>query len=825
MSSNGRPCVYNVPMALDPEQLRTYGLEPVLAWDRNRSHVKQSREYVLGPMPPMSFMQEFLPLVSSERHGLLSARNAFAAVPRCAETPAQIYEPLAAALNKRTKHKARCPGFTFEKTIERSKRPERLGYAKPHISCFAAENLDNVQRANKNSRIEFGYAELFIQVATSPPIDYFVDPEPYSDVKTLIAHQFTRTFDDPEAYDLAERAWGLHIAFATEVFARQHRTFLFTVSVFGTFARLYRWDRSGCIISAAFDIHEHSDIFSEFFWRFSQLSDAERGHDLTVQMSTETEETLFRDTVRAYVALQLEASGEELDKALSVHYQPGHVTKVAVHPVGAEGRETRDLLVSRPVVSPLHLDGRCTRGFWAVDVKTAKVMFLKDTWRTPSQSETEGDVVGRLNELGVRNIPTVPYHGDVVDDIVPTPASTEPGFQETRTNLYITEPWSRCIDGKDVYVSKRRHYRLVMGTVGYSIKTLRGTEELLYSTYDVFLAMKDAFEKGSRLHRDLSVGNIILVKEPDRPIRRGYLIDWDASDAVDETGVASNGGRVGTWLFMSIRLLDGRDADIKHTFADDMESLLYVVFHCALCYLPHSLSDRDLTTIHFEFFERVIRLRGLVGGGSVKLGNALDRAITKEITWGSASFAEWLNTVMDYHHPPSTSLYAYNDKWNAATLEAFWSQFLETHELERDNRVVHHISKTSRYDRNSPDTPTPPLPSPTPDPKRGRAESRPDFEDAREVKKGRVADEAAAPSPAKAVAPAEPNPLREPGSPSSRRSGREHPPDPSTSTPRRSERIRNRQSKASPAAPTAPRALKVASRRAARGRTRTNSRK
>ncbi|KAJ3013509.1 hypothetical protein NUW54_g1573 [Trametes sanguinea] len=734
-------CVYNVPMAHDLDLPRTYGLEPVLAWDRNRTHVKQSREYVLGPMPPASFIEEFLPVVSSDRDSLLSSRKAFAAVPRCADTPAHVYEPLASALNRCTKYKARCPGYAFEKTIERSRRPERLGYAKPHICCFTSENVDVVRRADKVSRIEFGYAELFIQVAASPLTDYFVDPEPYTDIPTLIAHQFTRTFDDDEAYDEAERAWGLHIAFATEVFARQHRTFLFTVSVFGTFARLYRWDRSGCVVSAAFDIHEHSDIFSEFFWRFSQLSDAERGHYLTVKMSTETEETLFGETVRAYVALQFEASGEELDKALSAHYQPGHVTKVAVHPVGAGGRETRDLLVSRPVVSPLHLDGRCTRGFWAVDVKTAKVMFLKDTWRTPSQSETEGDVVGRLNVLGVRNIPTVAYNGDVVDDIVPAHASTEPAFQETRTNLYITEPWSRCIDGKDVYVSKRRHYRLVMGTVGYSIKTLRGTEELLYSTYDVFLAMKDAFEKGSRLHRDLSAGNIILVKEPDRPIRRGYLIDWDASDAVDETGVALNGGRVGTWLFMSIRLLDGRDADIKHTFPDDMESLLYVVFHRALCYLPHSLSDRDLTTIHFEFFERVLRLRGLVGGGSAKLGNALDRGVTKEITWGSASFAEWLNTVMDYHHPPSTTLYAYNDKWNAATLEAFWSQFLETHELERDNRVVHRISKVSRYDRNSPDTPTPPLPSPTSEPKRGLAESSPDIEDARAVKRDRFGDE------------------------------------------------------------------------------------
>ena len=37
--------------------------------------------------------------------------------------------------------------------------------------------------------------------------------------------------------------------------------------------------------------------------------------------------------------------------------------------------------------------------------------------------------------------------------------------------------------------------------------------------------MRGAFEKASLLHRDLSVDNIILVKEPDSAIRRGYLID------------------------------------------------------------------------------------------------------------------------------------------------------------------------------------------------------------------------------------------------------------------------------------------------------------
>ena len=56
--------------------------------------------------------------------------------------------------------------------------------------------------------------------------------------------------------------------------------------------------------------------------------------------------------------------------------------------------------------------------------------------------------------------------------------------------------------------------------------------------------MRDSLEKGSRLHRDISVGNIILVQEPGSPIRKGYLIDWEMSCRIDESGDATESGRV-----------------------------------------------------------------------------------------------------------------------------------------------------------------------------------------------------------------------------------------------------------------------------------------
>ena len=44
----------------------------------------------------------------------------------------------------------------------------------------------------------------------------------------------------------------------------------------------------------------------------------------------------------------------------------------------------RRFIVSRPMVTPLYLTGRATRGFWAVDESNDQLVFLKDTWRSSS---------------------------------------------------------------------------------------------------------------------------------------------------------------------------------------------------------------------------------------------------------------------------------------------------------------------------------------------------------------------------------------------------------------------------------------------------------
>lgn len=296
---------------------------------------------------------------------------------------------------------------------------------KPHICCFRQNNVGIVESAEYSSRAELGYAELFIEVKPDPSHDYFVDPLPTDEPSS---HEFLLSSDDEEVDKHRNRALGQHIAFATEIFARQHRSFAFSISFAGSLARFIRWDRAGCVVSEAFDVRTRPEILCEFLGRFAQTDDVGRGHDLTVEPASAEEEKLFRNAITEHVRFQLACDEEALEGAVSEHYQPGHVTAIYVLERGemaTKGTIAR-FLVSRPVASSTTPTGRGTRGWWGVQASTGKVIFLKDTWRISDGTYmTEGEVLLAMGNRGVRNIPSLVWHGDVpeyvpcaVDDFV-----------------------------------------------------------------------------------------------------------------------------------------------------------------------------------------------------------------------------------------------------------------------------------------------------------------------------------------------------------------------------------------------------------------------
>ncbi|KAI0330527.1 hypothetical protein GY45DRAFT_750263 [Cubamyces sp. BRFM 1775] len=683
-------CVYNIPMAYNDSHSHTRGLEPSDANARMRRHVRDSRSYTIGPMPVQSFIDEFLPpLPAGRMNVILSSRNAFKAVPSIAATPVEIFQPLIAALNKSTKHKSRAPGLFFQNASARSDHPHERGYMKPHICCYTLPHVDLVQCSPVSSRADLGYAELFFEVKADVSLDFFSDPPETATAEEIASHEFIAK--DPQTRARIDRSLGQHVAYVTEIMARQNRVFFFSVSMAGAWARLCRWDRSGMVVSRAFDIHRHPEFLCEFLSRFACASDELRGHDTTVEMSSAEEEALFKDAITEHVRMQLRLHHDALDKAIKEHYEPGHVMAMQVHAVDTVNRNRagriQRYLVSRPVTSPLYLTGRATRGYWAVSAETGQVVFLKDTWRLPD--EPEGSVMAGLCAVDVQNVPSVLAHGDVYSNPLEPGAKLSP--QLTMTDRYDEEEWVCRVRGKEVVVSTHIHYRLVLGKVGYTLKTFRGTDELLRATYDAFRAMRDALEKDARIHRDISPNNIILVREEEGAARKGYLVDWESSSRVDDKGFSLDRTRTGTWKFMSISVVDA--SPIPHTIRDDMESLLYVVLYCSLLHLPHDLNHPDdLRTFIQQFFDHSAVLEGILRGGDSKLTNAATRSWTSRVRFGNSDLQAWLNTVMDYHNPPFHLREELANRWtNPDYLDSFWSKFLEERTLPQDDRVDHKV--------------------------------------------------------------------------------------------------------------------------------------
>ncbi|KAH9932687.1 uncharacterized protein BXZ73DRAFT_101229 [Epithele typhae] len=638
--------VYNLPVSYD-------------AVDGPRKapqgHVLATIDAMVGPMPPARFLNRFLPQPAfSIPNHLLPSNDAFTHVPDMADSVAEIYEPLAAALNQRTEGGPRCPGFVFDITAARIAHPDRRRYMKPHICCYKEPNLEIVQAADKASRIDLGYAELFIDVSPDPLRDFFNNPPPDVRRSNYSLRSYHHVFTGQRRHEHVEDLFGQHIAHVVEVLARQSRTFLFTVAIHGSCARLLRWDRSGCVVSEAFDVRARPNVLCDFLWRFSQTSDAGRGHDTTVEYALPWEEVRFRDAVRLHILTQLDP-GEDLEEAVEQHYAPGQVFAARVlhqdHPASDE--HTRRFLFSRPVASSLALLGHGTRGCWAVDAATSEVAFLKDTWRNAYQHPP----VYLANEV-----------------------------QSTRTDELLGRhrPSWACapIDSQELKIAPqaRRHYRLVLGTVGRPFSTQRGTKELLHACHDVFTAMRDALARDRRLHRDISTGNIVLVQEPDSETRRGYLIDWELSSRVRADGRAEKSKSVGTAWFMakrlSIRLLV---QGYPHVLQDDMESLLYVVLHAALRWQPHDLpqgAPRERWNVFYKS----------------NLATAA-RDAAAGVRFDSDAVREWLDTMMAFHAPLPTHGAELRDKWtgDGQAVDDFWTDFLATRDLEPANRTEHEF--------------------------------------------------------------------------------------------------------------------------------------
>ncbi|TBU45832.1 hypothetical protein BD309DRAFT_682107 [Dichomitus squalens] len=156
---------WNVPVAhitMTETSGQTYGFALKTSEDRYIRLADEANRWILGPMPPMAFIDEFLSLDEVGVKGYMpSPAGAFDAVPTEGAKEEDFYEPLARAINAA----GRCPGFTFcdthlhEDTSDPSEG--KAGHVKPDVCGYANEHLDRIETpALKQARTRgTGYAE------------------------------------------------------------------------------------------------------------------------------------------------------------------------------------------------------------------------------------------------------------------------------------------------------------------------------------------------------------------------------------------------------------------------------------------------------------------------------------------------------------------------------------------------------------------------------------------------------------------------------------------------------------------------------------------
>ncbi|RPD63392.1 hypothetical protein L227DRAFT_521527 [Lentinus tigrinus ALCF2SS1-6] len=280
-------------------------------------------------------------------------------------------------------------------------------------------------------------------------------------------------FDDRPGYkfepdaDKRKEVRGQVMSYAEHVFGDQHRTAVYMLFVNGPLFRVMRWDHSGVIVSEPIDYLHSVDgttCLLTFLNCYAAVSLAGRGIDTTaVPLSEDScgwqrmdvvaggsehdldyDQHIIEDDSKLHDAFVDPSKGSvslgtddcvlhqdpttRCTRPTTCHRSyPTDVVPEFTHARkyfqdSISGGHPRymikvgdmTLLVGKPMFTASGLIGRGTRGFVALDWQSQRLVFLKDAWRPYYEGmQEEGEILEKLNEAGVRNVPTVLAHGDV----------------------------------------------------------------------------------------------------------------------------------------------------------------------------------------------------------------------------------------------------------------------------------------------------------------------------------------------------------------------------------------------------------------------------
>ncbi|KAL5521627.1 hypothetical protein ACEPAF_2375 [Sanghuangporus sanghuang] len=299
--------------------------------------------------------------------------------------------------------------------------------------------------------------------------------------------------------------------------ANMSRRFVLLFSLVDTKMALFKYDRSGALVSEPFDVHEEPEQFLRVIVGMAFGEDYFLGLDPSFSSKDNKDYVMFDGTSFEIVRVI------HLDAVI-------------------RSRGTVALLVKHPV--------------------TGKLLVIKDQWVDRDRKITEVDIfrkLGRTSLKVVRLIGALVVAFSVKNDsnILDSTEADREGVEESKKS--------------DIEI--RDHYRLLLSPYGDSIMDFRSLRELVSSFKDYAETIRDLYKTGF-YHRDISYRNLIIAVDDDTSFRSGFLIDFDCATEISHIK-SDEAELTGTLPFMPIEMLENNGC--KHKYYFDLESLFYVL--------------------------------------------------------------------------------------------------------------------------------------------------------------------------------------------------------------------------------------------------------
>lgn len=370
----------------------------------------------------------------------------------------------------------------------------------PALSDKATDSSD-VQ----NRRINWSRIDLPIECKSD------IDADPLDDTRA----------DCQAQSSTGQATLGQILSYAEIIFQHQHRQFIFMVLLLGDYARIVRFDHSGLCATKRFNYKTDGRKLAAFYRAYMSLGDAQRGYDPSATRLDP--ESPYRQKMRDLCARAMEIDPEEhsvqmFAESLDESWPWWRLQVTVVDEEETENehdehpRQPRrpprvfKFLVGRPHFQADGVVGRATRGFVAVgindknelvDCDGAPLLYrrkllcdsfaeayqkirmgqsarpvescfvhLKDAWRVDHPGvEKEGLILTRLNNKGVKHIPTLICHADL------------PGQVTCLRDLWIGLNPDK--DESECRFERHQHSRLIVKQVGKPLSCFRSGRQFL----------------------------------------------------------------------------------------------------------------------------------------------------------------------------------------------------------------------------------------------------------------------------------------------------------------------------------------------------------